>query len=55
VKLLKVYERDADLKEAYGIIITSVTQGCLIRSYYLEPRFKTNCKENELLRTDLTR
>jgi len=35
--------RNADLKEAYGIIIiTSVTQECSIRSYYLKLRLKTN-------------
>jgi len=48
-ELPKICGRDGKLKEAYGIIITSVTQGCSIGSYYLEPRLKTNCKENELL------
>jgi len=48
-KLQKMCGRDADLKEIYGIITTSVAQRSSNRSYYLEPRFKTNCKENELL------
>jgi len=40
--------RDADLKKTYGIITTLVIQRSSNRFYYLEPRFKTNCKENEL-------
>jgi len=39
------YGRDGkELKEA-GIFITSVTQRSSNRSYYLELRLKTNCKE----------
>jgi len=41
-KLQKMYGRNTDLKEIYGIITTSVTQRCSNRSYYLESRFKTN-------------
>jgi len=54
-KLSKICGRDEKLKEAYGIIITQVTQRSPNRSYYLEPRLKTNCKENELLRSDSTK
>jgi len=45
---------DFYLKENYGTITTSVAQWKANRFYYLEPRFKTNCKENELLRPDST-
>jgi len=54
--ILKIFGRDmegTDLKEAYGIIIISVTQRSSNRFYYLEPRFKT--KQNELLRPDSTK